>query len=171
MSISDLVPWRWGKKRVPVQRESAKDDEPRSLLTRDDVLSPWFDDMWNRFGLAPFNSFFEGTLTPRVDVVEDDKQVRVSVELPGMDENDFDVSLSHDVLTIRGEKKAEKEDKGKNYYRMERTYGAFERRIPLPGNLDTDKIEATYQRGVLTVTLPKMAATGKSTKITVKARS
>jgi len=192
MSISDLVPWRWGKKRVPVRHEPGGFKEPETPSTRGDVLAPrqvarepdlWFDDMWNRFSLVPFNRFFEqlgeperfdepwSTVSPRADVVQDDKQVRVSVELPGMDENDLDISLSHDVLTIRGEKKVEKEDKGKNYYRMERAYGAFERRISLPGNVDADKIEATYQRGVLTVTLPKTTSAETRTRIAVKTRS
>ena len=170
MSISDLVPWRWGKRSVPVRRET-------ETVSSGSMLAPWFDEMWNRFSLAPFwfDDWFRfgeswSAISPRVDVVQDDKEVRVSVELPGMDEKDFDISLSNDVLTIRGEKKAEKEEKGKNYYRMERAYGAFERRIPLPAEVDADKAEATYQRGVLTVVLPKIASTEKGTKITVKSK-
>jgi len=160
MSISDLVPWRWGKRSVPVRRET-------ETVSSGSMLAPWFDEMWNRFSLAPFwfDDWFRfgeswSAISPRVDVVQDDKEVRVSVELPGMDEKDFDISLS----------KAEKEEKGKNYYRMERAYGAFERRIPLPAEVDADKAEATYQRGVLTVVLPKIASTEKGTKITVKSK-
>jgi HSP20 family protein len=104
-----------------------------------------------------------------VDVAEMEDEIKVSAELPGLDNEDIDVSLSDDVLTISGEKKEEKEEKGKNYYRSERSYGAFRRDIPLPSQVDADKVDAVFQKGVLTITLPKTAE-AKAKKVTVKAQ-
>jgi len=92
-----------------------------------------------------------------MDVSENDKEVKVEIELPGMEENDVQVSLSHNTLTISGEKKSEKEDKSRNYHRIERSYGSFSRSIPLPEGIDQDKIEAMFKKGVLHVVLPKTA--------------
>jgi HSP20 family protein len=110
------------------------------------------------------------TFTPRVDVSETDKEIRVSAELPGMDEKDIDVSLTRDTLTIRGEKKEEKEEKGKDFYRMERSYGSFSRSVPLPVEVETDKVAASFEKGVLNVTLPKSPkAIQETKKVSVKA--
>jgi HSP20 family protein len=97
-------------------------------------------------------------------VSETDKEIKVSAELPGMDDKDIDVSLTRDALTIKGEKKEEKEDKGKDYYKMERSYGSFTRSIPLPVEVDTDKVQATFKKGVLEITLPKTAKAIQETK-------
>lgn len=169
MAITDLIPWHWGEKKVPVKRE---EQEPVYELQRN--MNSLFDDFFNNFGnfsLAPFEAFGPsfGAFNPQVDVSESDKEIKVSAELPGLDENDIEVSLAHNVLTISGEKKEEKEDKGKNYYRMERSYGSFQRAIPLPDEVETDKVEARFKKGVLTITLPKTAEAQKRTKrITVK---
>jgi len=117
-------------------------------------LSPW----------APLEKGLATTFTPRVNVSETDKEIKVSAELPGMDEKDIDVSLTRDTLTIKGEKKEEKEDKGKDYYRMERSYGSFTRAISLPIEVDTDKAKATFKKGVLQVVLPKSAKAIQETK-------
>jgi HSP20 family protein len=129
-----------------------------------------FDDFFGGWGLAPFREFPErwDTFSPRMDMVEGDKEVTVSAELPGMDEKEIGVSLSHGVLTISGEKQEKKEDKGKNYYRMERSYGSFQRSVPLPGEVDEAKVEATFKKGVLTITLPKTAAAQARKRITIK---
>jgi HSP20 family protein len=165
MSVTDLIPWRREGKRVPVRRE-----EERSLLSFQDEMNRLFDQFFGGWGLAPFREFPEqwDAFSPRVDVVEGDKEVTVSAELPGMDEKEIDVSLSHGVLTISGEKREEKEDKGKNYYRMERSYGSFQRSVPLPSEVDEDKAEATFKKGVLTITLPKAAAARASKRISIK---
>ena len=100
-----------------------------------------------------------------------DLEIKVSAELPGMDEKDIDVSLTRDTLTIKGEKKEEKEDTGKDYYKMERSYGSFTRSIPLPVEVDTDKVQATFKKGVLEITLPKTAkAIQETKKVPVKAK-
>ncbi len=165
MAIKDLIPWKREEKTVPVRRE---EERPTRTLQRD--MNQLFDEFFKGFGIAPFRTF-EGAwdaFSPRVDVAESDEQVQISVELPGMDEQDIDVSLSRDVLTISGEKKEEVEDRGKNYYRMERSYGSFRRSIPLPCEVEADKTEAAYKKGVLTVTLPKTADAKCRKRISVK---
>lgn len=103
-------------------------------------------------------------------MVEGDKEMKVSAELPGLDEEDVEVTLANNVLTISGEKKDEKQDRGKNYYRMERSYGSFKRSISVPLEVDTDKVEATFKQGVLTITLPKTAAAQRRKRIAVKTK-
>jgi HSP20 family protein len=166
MSITDLIPWRRDERRVPVRRE-----EERSLLSFQQEMNRLFGHFLGGWGMAPFRGLEESwdAFSPRVDVVEGDKAVTVSAELPGLDEKEIDVSLSHGVLTISGEKREEKEDKGKNYYRMERSYGSFQRSIPLPSEVDEDKAEATFKKGVLTITLPKTAEARDRKRISIKA--
>ena len=107
---------------------------------------------------------------PAVDIAEKDKAYEVTAELPGMDENNIEVKVASGMLTIKGEKKEEKEEKKKNYYHSERRYGSFERRFQIPEGVDTSKIEASFKKGVLTVTLPKSPeAQAAEKKITVKA--
>jgi HSP20 family protein len=108
-------------------------------------------------------------MAPAMDIAEKDKAYQVTAELPGLDEKDIDVTVSDNVLTIKGEKKEEKEEKEKNYYLSERRYGAFQRSFDLPSGVDTAKIEAQFAKGVLTITLPKSAeAQKKQRKIDVK---
>lgn len=108
---------------------------------------------------------------PAVDVVEKDNAYQISAELPGMDESNIEVKVADDILTIKGEKKEEKEEKDKNYYMSERRYGSFQRSFQLPPGVDQGKIDASFQKGVLTVTLPKSPeAQQKEKKIVVKAK-
>lgn len=92
---------------------------------------------------------------PAVDVSETADKVVVKAELPGIDAKDIDISLSGDILTIKGEKKSEREEKKENYHLVERSYGSFSRSLRLPAAVDADKIEAGYKQGILTVTCPK----------------
>jgi HSP20 family protein len=111
-----------------------------------------------------------GAAVPAVDITEDDKGYRIAAELPGMSEKDIDVSISGDMLTIKGEKRQEREEKEKNRYLSERSYGMFQRSFPLPEGVDRDKISADFSKGVLTLTLPKTAdAQKQQKKIEVKA--
>ncbi|MGZ5927173.1 MAG: Hsp20/alpha crystallin family protein [Rhizomicrobium sp.] len=108
--------------------------------------------------------------TPAVDIVEKDGAFEVTAELPGMDEKNIEVKLDNGGLTIRGEKQEEKEEKQKGYHLQERSYGSFERYFAVPEGVDTDKIEASFKKGVLTVTLPKKPEAQKpAKKIDVKA--
>jgi HSP20 family protein len=128
-----------------------------------------FDNFFRGFDLEPLESRF-GTFAPHIDISESDKDITVSAELPGMDEKNIEVSLSDDMLTIKGEKKEEKEDKGKDYYRKERSYGSFSRTIPLRVEVQADKVDATFKKGVLTVTLPKSEKALKAAKkVAIKA--
>lgn len=106
---------------------------------------------------------------PAVDVFEKEDKFVVKAELPGMKEDDIDVSVVGDTLSIKGEKKTETEVKEEDYYRSERSYGSFYRSIALPSNVDADKIAASFEDGVLEVTLPKSAKV-KPKKIALSAR-
>ena len=116
-----------------------------------------FDDVFRGFDLRPFGSdrFFErvGGYSPNVEVSETDKEIKVSAELPGLDEKDIKIELANGVLAIAGEKKIETEDKDRLF--SERYYGRFERRIPVE-DVDEDNISAAFKNGVLTVILPKV---------------
>jgi HSP20 family protein len=108
---------------------------------------------------------------PAVDIVEKDKAYEISAELPGLDEKDIEVKFADGLLTIKGEKQEEKEEKTKDYYLSERRYGSFQRSIRLPEGTDGDKIEAALKKGVLTVTVPKAPeAQKKEKKIAVTAK-
>ena len=125
--------------------------------------------------LEPFRGIAPslGTKMPVVNVAETDKEFEITAELPGIEEKDVDVSLADGVLTVKGEKKEEKEDKSKNYYLAERSYGSFQRSFRLPDNADDKNITADVAKGVLTVKIPKIAQkepTARERKIKVKAR-
>jgi len=105
---------------------------------------------------------------PAVDISDTADKVTVKVEVPGMDAKNIEISLSGDTLTIKGEKRAEKEEKGENFYLAERSYGSFARSLRLPAEVDADKIEATYNQGLLTITCPKKEVV-KPKQIEIKA--
>jgi len=110
-----------------------------------------------------------GGFTPSVDITEDEKEVHVKAELPGVDEKDVEISLTDGRLSIRGEKKAATEEKRKDYWLQESCYGSFSRIITLPDGIDTEKIDAHFTNGVLDITLPRLAeATAKVKKIEIK---
>ena len=131
-------------------------------LTKKTQNNPWslFDEIDRVFGdwtpalcdrATALNRF-----VPKIDVSETEKQIKVSAELPGVDEKDVTVEMEDNVITIRGEKKSDQEEEGENWYRREQTYGSFERGIPLPDGINTDKVKAKFRKGKLTVTLPKV---------------
>lgn len=106
------------------------------------------------FEVAPFGGRDSG-IYPEIDVKETDKEIKVSAEVPGLEEKDVEVLLSSDSLTIKGEKKQEKEERGQSYYRSERRYGSFSRVIPLASDIEADKAEARFKNGILYITIPK----------------
>lgn len=121
-----------------------------------------------------FDSFFDGdswptaeSFVPAVDIADMPENVVVKMEIPGVDVKDIQVSVQENVLTIAGEKKSEKEDKGKTWHRRETTYGKFSRSVTLPTAVDADRVEATTEAGILTITLPKSAA-AKARQIVIK---
>lgn len=109
----------------------------------------------------------EGMVVPAFDISETEKEYMITGEIPGIDVKDLDITLLDGILTIKGEKKKEKEDKDENYHRIERHYGSFHRNFRLPAKVKTDKLDATYKDGVLKLTIPKVEVT-KPKKIAIK---
>ncbi len=135
-----LVPWR--------RREQSE------LVSLQDRVNRMFEDFLRGFPGAHWTGE-QMQWTPVLDVSETDETVQVTAELPGVDPKEVDISLADDVLTIHGEKKAESEEKQRDYHRIERSYGSFTRTVRLPAAVDADKVEAAYRDGVLTIALPK----------------
>lgn len=159
MTMRDLV--RRGRRDVPGRRGSegpflALQDEMNRVFDR---FFHGFPSVWGEGGEWPAGGF-----SPRVDVSETDNDVRVTAELPGLDEKDIEVTVSRDALTITGEKKEEKEDTKEGYVHTERYFGSFRRTVPLPREVVTDKAAATFRKGVLTITLPKTEQVRSETK-------
>jgi len=154
MALRDLVPWRRDKNAISLRRDY---EHPFIGLQRE--MNELFDSFFRGFELEPFRSIQPrmGSFLPNINVTENDKEISVSAELPGMDEEDIEVTLGKDSLTIAGEKKEEHEDKGKDYYSMERSFGSFHRVIPLPAEVDDTKVKAEFKKGVLKISLPKTA--------------
>lgn len=125
-------------------------------------------DLMEEFWKSPFEAFpWRDIGYPAVDVSEDGKEVTVKAELPGLEAKDVELTLESGVLTIRGEKKFEGEEKKENYHRIERSYGSFVRAVPLPREVKSDKVKARFDRGVLTVTMPK-AEKAETRNITIE---
>lgn len=132
-----------------------------------------FDRLFNsllRGGIQDDGTFGASVWTPAVDIHEQENEYVVKVELPGVSKDDVRITLESNILTIRGEKKRESEQKGENYHRMERSYGSFQRSFTLPTTVKSDKIDAIYKDGVLVVTLPK-AEEAKPKQIEVRVRN
>lgn len=172
MDLKQLAPWNWfkdeenetgsqvavsrtGQKRSPEQRF-----DPVSLLHRN------MDDLFSRFlygtdmtprGEGGFSQGLlgEGLLKPMVDINASDGEYSITIEIPGIKQEDINLEISNNTLTVSGEKNQEKEDQGKDYYRMERSYGTFQRVLSLPDDVDQDRIKASFDNGVLTVTTPR----------------
>ena len=154
-----------------MQRPAGRDDDhPFYSLQRQ--MNSLFDDFFTGFDVAPrgLASGKFGSFMPSLDVKESDKEFTIRAELPGVEEKDIEVTVTSEAVTIKGEKKEEKEDKGKNYYYMERSYGSFNRVIPLSTETEANKAEASFKNGVLNVTIPKSpSAKNKGTKVPIKA--
>ena len=128
------------------------------------------DDLWNKFmGETPFARTVTEDWLPSVDISETEDKLLIKGEFPGLDVKDINVSISGDLLTIKGEKKREEEEKDEHHHCVERYYGSFQRSFRLPVNVKTEGIEAKFDRGVLKVTLPKTEeAKKKEIEIKVK---
>ena len=146
----ELVPWRPFGELTPLRRE--------------------MEDLWRRFfGETPFLRPFREEWLPAVDISETKDKVVLKAEMPGMDAKDVNVSISGDILTIKGEKKKEEEEKDEHYHCVETYCGSFQRSFRLPHNVKADKVEATFDKGVLKITLPKTEeAKKKEIKIKTK---
>lgn len=149
-----LIPW---KRKGAVARPERM-EHPIEALHRE--MNDLFESFFGDFGLTrwPGLTRTSDTLMPRFEVSETDTAVEVAAELPGMDEKDVRVTLDNGLLTIEGEKKAEREDKKRGVFFSERSYGRFQRSVALPAGVDESKVKATFKKGVLQVTIPKTAA-------------
>lgn len=158
MNQKGLTPWRSMLSGDPFERMHRQIDE-------------LFSNSWLTRNMPALAGSTNGDVMPSIDVSSDDKQITVTAELPGMAEKDVEVSLEDNILTIRGEKKSEREEKDekKNWYLMERSYGSFQRSVQLGVDVDASKVKATFDKGVLKVELPKAeTAKAKTTKIAVQ---
>lgn len=170
--------------KIPVSSEGKAAEPTRGFLPLASLhreVNRLFDEFSRGMSMFPFGrssdwdtgwrfGFGDGQLTPSVDVAETDSTFEISAELPGMSEDNIDISLADGVLTLKGEKKEEREEKDKGYYLSERRYGSFRRSFRLPDGIDEDKIEAKFEKGVLKITAPKKPeAVKKAKKIAIKA--
>lgn len=153
MAIRDLIPWGRENNQAPSLFRSG-DRDPFLTLHRE--MNRLFDEAFRGFdtGLPSLGGFTAARASwPSVEISDSEKEICVTAEIPGMDEKDVELLLDDGVLTLRGEKREETEDKDRQF--SERFYGRFERRIPLGYEVDEDKVNAAFRNGVLTVTLPK----------------
>ena len=160
MRVAHVIPWRRSQAVAPAWRAATL-----PTLLRD--VDRLFEDVLR--GFEPSRAANTPAFAPDLDVDETETEVRVTADLPGLEEKNVDVSVESDVLTISGERQAEstREEGGRRY--TERSYGKFQRSIPLPENADVEKATASFAKGVLTVTVPKVAdAPSKRRKIDVK---
>jgi len=137
---------------------SSEDTDPFMAFRRQ--MNRVFDDAFRGFGMPSlvgpaFGRMPMATLMPQIDLSESEHEIQVTAELPGIDEKDVDVVLADDMLTIRGEKKAEHEQKDRDYHLVERSHGTFSRSLPLPFAADPSQVKAAFKNGVLTVTIQK----------------
>ena len=186
-------------KKVPVKKKRTikrKSKAEKSIAKTGEIMTPLatlreeVDNLFERFSedwpslprlfgrrwsypLAEFERGFKLPrleINPRVDVSESDNAYDITMELPGMSDKDIELTLSDDSLTVKGEKKVEREEKKKNYHVSERSYGSFQRTFRVPSGVDQSKVDASYSKGVLNISLPKTEVAKKSKRsIKVKA--
>lgn len=160
MNMRDLIPWGRQSSTAPVPYQNG--DNPVVGFRRE--VDRLFDDLF-RGNLPSLGLGRSLSAWPNVELGETDREIRVTAEVPGMSEKDVELLVEDGVLTIRGEKKSETEDKERGY--SERYYGRFERRIALPSNVDEHGANATFRDGVLTVTLPKCPEAERGRRIPI----
>lgn len=166
MNLGSLIPWR-DKTQVDAHPETYSD--PFTGFQRE--VDRMFDDFFRSTGrgLQPWNAGWHA-IAPRIDISDADKELVITAEMPGLDEKDFEVTLAGDLLTIKGEKKTENENRNGNAYYVERRFGSFSRSVRLPFAAGDEQVEANYDRGVLTVRVPKPAEAQRQVRrIEVKA--
>jgi HSP20 family protein len=153
-----MLPRLWREDRHPLTSLRDEMDELFESWTKDFGFPhiPWTQTQWAR------------EISPRMDVSESEKELQITVELPGVEQKDVDITLTGGDLLIKGEKKSEidekKDERGRSYRRVERSFGSFQRRFSLPYDVDPDKVQASFKDGVLKVTLPKPPEVQRSTK-------
>lgn len=172
MALREIAPWRWGELRRWDREETPFAGFGRQMEALQRDMDRIFDYMAGEGmrGMPLPQMFAREQVMPFIDEVEDDKAFHVSIELPGMDKKDVDITLTGRQLTIRGEKKREEKRESEDFYLRERSFGSFRRTLDLPGDVDETKIEAAFKDGVLKIELPKTKEAQEKVKhIPVKA--
>jgi HSP20 family protein len=185
MNLQKLKPWNWFKHennaadnatQIPLQREDAsrtplspwRQREQHPILQLHQQIDRLFDDAFSGFGMpslrvSPAQQDWPGTglvnaYRPQIDVSGDDRQYEVTLDVPGLSENDLSIELKGDMLIVRGQKEETNERKDKQFYCVERSYGAFQRTLSLPTDANADDIQARLKDGVLTLVIPRSQA-------------
>ncbi len=174
--VKNLIPKRRKRSQLPVRVDQYPEFHPdvwgQPLLELRKATDRLFDDFFRSFrwplaerkNLWGLTTDIVGTDWPRVDMSETDEEIRITAELPGVDKDNIDVSVTDDRVTIRGVKKEQEEKKERGYYKLERSYGSFQRSFYLPCEVESDRVDASFKDGILTVKLPKSAAARKRVK-------
>lgn len=169
MPITDLLPWNRDKANYEMQRK-----EQSSIWDLQKEMNDMFDQFFsNPYGLTTSRRLLDMSeaFSPGIDISETDKDLIITADLPGMDEKDINLTMEGELLTISGTKQKETETKEARMHRVERTFGSFKRSITLPGEVDIQKVDATFNKGVLKVVIPKPAnSTSPVKKIPIKTR-
>ncbi len=173
MAFGSWTPFRRGDNNMPMRRSESSDGQGLSRLQDEmnRMLSDFFGPAgspWSMMSSQFFGDFSPSQFVPRVDISEVGDKLRVSAELPGMSADDIEINCEHDRLRIRGEKHSEQSREEGGYYHTERSFGSFERTIPLPEEADVDKAKANFKNGVLTVDIPKVEGASKQRKLEIK---
>ena len=187
MNIEKLNPWNWFKheegnargNQIPMSHGdsselSAGASGPGSLMRLHRDMDQWFDQAFNSFGM-PFprsgllstdlaDKAMSGLFKPQIDVSGDDNHYEIALDVPDMSESDISIEVKNDMLLIKGHKEEKSEDKGKQFYRVERSYGSFQRTLALPDDANADEIKADLDKGVLRLEIPRRAASGGDVK-------
>ena len=156
MAVRDLIP-RFGS-RAPVVRN----ENSNPIVAFHEEMDRLFDDFWRGFDGFGSSLSTRSFGFPHIELSETNRELKVEAELPGLEEKDVEVLLNDGVLTLRGERKSETEDRSRHI--SERYYGRFERRITLPAEVEEDRIHAAFKNGILTVTMPKLAEAAQKVK-------
>ncbi len=173
MDLEKLKPWNWFKheegasdnsRQVPVNRNQTdvvQAGPTGSLMRLHEDMDRWFDHAFKSFGLPSLANRFDSLLPafrqPKIDISGDDNCYQINLDVPGLSEDDLSLEVRNDVLVIKGQKEDSKEDKEKHYYRVERSYGAFQRTLSLPDDANGEEIRASLDKGVLRLEIPRLA--------------
>jgi HSP20 family protein len=186
MNLEKFKPWNWFKheendtgkgSQIPVSRDEVEklpQSNPGSLLSLHRDMDRWFDDAFKSFGMPSLASDLQSRAMPgislsniyrpQIDVSGDSNCYEINLDIPGLTESDLSLEVKDDVLTIKGQKEERSEDKDKHYYRVERSYGSFQRTLALPDDAIADEIKANLDKGVLRLEIPRREITNQEVK-------
>jgi len=181
LDLQKFKPWNWfkheeggnGGHQIPVSRERVEGLPPGrggSLMSLHRDMDRWFDDAFKSFGMPALKMQNEGAARlpefyrPQIDISGDANSYQISLEVPGLTESDMSLEVKGDVLVIKGQKEESSETKDKHYYRVERSYGSFQRTLALPDDADADEIKANLDKGVLKLEIPRRAGVEQDVK-------